>query len=533
MEKTIKKLEPYLFIILCIINCIPAFQDEVFATMDGGAHLYNSNLINQLLLGNSELIDSYFKFNYEPVPNYIGSIILSLFNLFLPVFYAEKILLLLCLIGLPMSFRYLIKTVSPNSLLISYFIFPFTYTSLFVLGFYNYSVGVVFLLITITYWLKNHTNIFSLKMFLRLFILCTIVYFSHIFIFAILLVFLFIHFISEFLLSIIDNGFKQKQAIIIHLKKAGLIIMACLPSLVFLLYYFISRSGTRVNVYLDNRTLIDQLKNLQTIIAYNPVVEEVFTKKIFYIIFIAFTISIYLVFSTFLEKYKQLNIKDIVKSICGSLWGVMTAAMAFLYFTIPDANGPGGFMVVRVALFLFLFLLIYISTLNLKKWFLYASVIGILFFTYKLHKYYHESISDLNQIVEKCYLASEHIDENSLVLPINYSENWLAGHFSNYLGAEKPMVILENYETDKGYFPLLWDYENMPNAKLKDIETSELFCLFWKNNSMNPTKIIDYVFVLGTIDSQSEGCGLEAKTHILKNYSLHYKNEECELYKLK
>jgi len=527
VHKTIKKIEPYIFIILCIINCIPVLQNQVFATMDGGAHIYNSTLFNELLFGDSELVRSYFKFNAEPVPNYTGSIILSFLNLFLPAFFAEKFLLLIYLIGLPLGFRFLIKIINPKNAIISYFIFPFAYTSVFVLGFYNYSIGIVFLLFVIGYWLKNHNNIPNPKTYISFFLLVGLVYFSHIFVFAILLLFLFFHFI----VNIKYFGLKWEK-IKPYCKKVLYIFLACFPYLLMLLYYFIVRIDHSVDVvnYLDIRALIDGLKTLNTLICYSGEAEEVYTKKLFYLIAVVAVVAFYIFISSVIDNKKSL--KKYFYNNHAVLWLLLLFCMAFLYFKLPDSDGSGGFISVRISYFMFIFLLLFISSQKIKRWLLFMCVIGVLHFTHKLHKYYYKSISGLNTTVENCYQAAAFIEKNSLVLPINNSNNWLAGHFSNYLAADKPMVILENYEADKGYFPLLWNYDEMPNAKLKELETSELYCLYWKNNSMNETKTIDYVFVLGMLENNGE-CNETASNYIKENYRLTYKNNDCELYKLK
>src|SRR6187549_2575351 len=137
-------VEKYFFFSLSIINLIPVLFYKFFPTLDGPAHLYNATIINQLLAGN-EYLEKFFRFNPEPVPNWTGHFLLSCFNLLLPAFIAEKLLLVLYLLGLPFSFRSLIKTIASGNVFISYYIFPFTYSFLFFLGFYNFCVGLVFL----------------------------------------------------------------------------------------------------------------------------------------------------------------------------------------------------------------------------------------------------------------------------------------------------------------------------------------------------------------------------------------------------
>jgi hypothetical protein len=53
------------------------------------------------------------------------------------------------------------------------------------------------------------------------------------------------------------------------------------------------------------------------------------------------------------------------------------------------------------------------------------------------------------------------------------------------------------------------------------------------NNRDNPTKTIDYVFVLGQIDDKADSCCIEIKRVIKENYFLTYRSNSCSLYKVK
>jgi hypothetical protein len=52
-------------------------------------------------------------------------------------------------------------------------------------------------------------------------------------------------------------------------------------------------------------------------------------------------------------------------------------------------------------------------------------------------------------------------------------ENWLFVHPAQYLGAAKAVIILDNYEANMGYFPLLWKENVNPYAHLSQFEGIE------------------------------------------------------------
>lgn len=531
--KNIEKIEPIIFFIICFLNMLPVIQGKFFGTMDGASHLYNANLIKNLLFSESPIVSSYFSLNPEPVPNAIGHYILVFFNFFLPSYLSEKALLVFYMIAFPISFRALIKTINKKNILFSYFVFPFTYSYMFLLGFYNFSIAIVFLFLTITFWLKNEGQLTPKKIFfLWLFVMLT--YFSHLFVFFILFIVLTALISHKFIVNSINfgwsNAFKKS------LKEVAVFISVAFVPIVLASYYMMSRNNDSNYVFLGVRELIDSLKNIRTIITYNSSIEEVYTNKIF-IIFLALLIIMFyhkINYSIFFIK-KNITRKKLLLLLFGPsfVWGVLPLILLTLYFIMPDADGSGGYFSVRTALFLFLFLTIWFSTQKMAKWFLITAVVFVVFFNFKLNTFYYNTIKDLNKSVESCYKAADLIPENSVVLPLSYSDNWLMGHFF-YIGLDKPTVVLENYECSHGYFPVLWNHKGMPNTMLgENYHTNDVPCLYWENNNKNPKRVIDYVFVLGHLENQTEECRVRAKNVILELYEPHYRDEYCELYKLK
>ena len=175
----IKKLffEKTIFYAVLAFSILLILMVKFYPSMDGPSHLYNSNLICHLLKGDSSVISNFFILNKTVIPNWTSYFILSLFNFFLPAWLAEKILLIIYLLGIAISFRLLIKQLNPINPSLSVLVFPFAYSFLFHLGFYNYSLSFIFLFFTLYYWLKNYEkeNIFK---YILLFVLLVFTYLS-------------------------------------------------------------------------------------------------------------------------------------------------------------------------------------------------------------------------------------------------------------------------------------------------------------------------------------------------------------------
>src|SRR5690606_26297526 len=116
------------------------------------------------------------------VPNWTGHALMALMLQFLPSGSIEKILAVTLAFALSYSFRRLVKKgANGNGIILSYFIFPFTYSLTFLLGFYNYTIGIIILFYGITYWLNSRNEIIgNWQKWIVLAIITMLLYFSHI-----------------------------------------------------------------------------------------------------------------------------------------------------------------------------------------------------------------------------------------------------------------------------------------------------------------------------------------------------------------
>ncbi|GCD77529.1 hypothetical protein JCM31826_10110 [Thermaurantimonas aggregans] len=115
--------------------------------MDGPAHLYNANIIAHLLREN-ESLSEFYMINKFWIPNWTSHAFLAVLHFIMPAWLAEKILISLYVIGMALSFRFLIKQINTKSVALSIMIFPFMYSFLFHLGFYNFSISFIIFFFT-------------------------------------------------------------------------------------------------------------------------------------------------------------------------------------------------------------------------------------------------------------------------------------------------------------------------------------------------------------------------------------------------
>ncbi len=530
----IKKIELIVFLTITILSLIPILSFNFFATLDGPAHLYNSQLLKNLVLKQNATLQQFFQINSIPIPNWMGHSILFFLQLFFSSYIAEKILLVLYVIGFAYSFRHLILTISPDNIFFSYLIFPFIFSFFLFLGFYNFLLSIILLFISISYWIKYERTGFTFKRSFILFLFFILTYFAHIFSFLWLLVTIGIYTGIQFLLDT-TKEINFRDVLSANLKRVFILFCISIIPLIFSFIYFKSNLVFTNKTYLDKIELVDWLKNIRPIIALNKETEEAFTKKIFYLLCGLLSIALYNRINTLNFKGGMFREKlfSFIKSIINikDVWFISSIILLYLYFKMPDSDGSAGFISIRLVFFFFIYLVTWLCVHPFPKWLGIFSATIILFCHFKLNQFYTQAEKQLNKVSVECYEASKKIQANSIILPLNQSGNWLMGHFSNYLGIDKPLVILENYEADNSYFPLQWNYNGIPPLKLADMNPN---CINRrKQNSKTEPMQINYVFILGSMETNSDSCNNLIKQKLNSYFELIYSSDNCRLFKAK
>jgi hypothetical protein len=288
---------------------------------------------------------------------------------------AEKVLLLFYITGLALSFRYLVKQLSPGNLWLSILIFPFTYSFLFYMGFYNTCISFVFLFFAQGYWIKGKDDL-NRKSICILVLLFTLTYYSNV------LSFLFLGFsLGTFL--IFDYFIKMKNTQSLKnlkdvLRKTLLLAMVSLPGLV-LLYFFnesiqFSSNGSSIPVSDLWKWLFDG----RAIIGYNYEQDKVYTEKILYLMILIVALNFYL-------RIKQSR-KDSSASFIkvNDLFLFFTFVSVVLFFLIPD-GANAGMMSTGYCLISYMFFIVWVASLSIPP---VVSIIGallILILHFNLH----------------------------------------------------------------------------------------------------------------------------------------------------
>ncbi len=503
------------FYFLVLLNAFPVLYFHYYPTLDGPAHLYNSNLLKQILFNDNQLIDSFFILNPELVPNWTGSGLLLLLASILPVTLAEKVLQLLLVTGIPIAFYYLIIKINRKNQLLSVFIFPFSYSYLFCLGFYNFCLGILVFLIALNVYLRFMDKI-SISNTLVLLLLIILLFFTHIFVFALAIISLF----GYALLKNLGDFLTKRLMIRRTVYQISILVGAFLPGLILGYRFFLVPDAQSSRIRLPLGELLKWLIDIRVAGNFNYGIESSFLHVISLLLLFFSGVSA-------IRFFRKRRVSDNASGIFQStnyIWLVISLAILTLYFIFPDQGSSGGsYILMRLNLFFFIFLVFWLSTLEVPSWlnkvsFLLVIVVNMLLLNYQRHFIKkHESMT--NEFV----MISDYVEDNSIILPVRNSEFWLDIHFSNYLGKSKPQVILENYEATTGFFPLVWNRSEMPMIVLADTVRTDL-CLFDKFPDNKPDSMaIDYVLIWG--EKPLDECRKEVLMLVSRSYDTVYHSE--------
>lgn len=361
------------------------------------------------------------------------------------------------------------------------------------------------------------------KQYILLAVLLLLTLCSHVFVF--LLLFGTIVLISAIKLALDkkENVRTWKQISIVIFS----IILASIIPVLLALNYYLKSSQTSVFIYKTFKELAFELFNNQVLVMYHE-------SELASAMAVGSKLWIMLLFGL-VYRGIQLRLKQAWSLSTSEVTVLLIAfflVLTFLamYFIMPDSTTSAGYISSRLLLIVSLLVVLLIAALQLPRFIQFAGLCAIGFAAYpnieaKLEVLHSQSdhVKELQQVVEL-------IESNSVVLPINYSNNWLEGHMSNYLGLGNSTVVLDNYEADVGYFPIKWSAKNRNTLNVQESIFKEDKC-FPILKKLGKYKV-EYLFVLNGNNFGDTFCyqqDINSLNYHLKPVKL---TDYCGLYKV-
>jgi hypothetical protein len=147
--------EGLLFALMIVVMLVPIWAFTYLPTTDGAAHVANAEVIRKYNDPGLSVYRQYYWVSKEPMPNLVGHLLLAGLMAVMPPTGAEKVVVSLYVVLLPLGVRYCVRAIRRSATPLAWLAFPMVYNYLFAQGFYNFvlSCGVFFFVVG--YWVRN------------------------------------------------------------------------------------------------------------------------------------------------------------------------------------------------------------------------------------------------------------------------------------------------------------------------------------------------------------------------------------------
>jgi hypothetical protein len=530
------KLEPCLFALCILLTAWPVLITKYYTTLDGPSHLYNASLVKELISGQKDNISDLYCFNPVLVPNWTGHFIMAFFDLFFPAFLSQKLMMLIYFILTPLFFRKCLLFFEPKNRFGLYFIFPLLHNHLFYYGFFNMCLGITAMLASFSYFLHSGGKT-TIKQYIFLTLLLGITFFSHIITFL-LTVTLLVAFSTVFLevqkyknyYRIVDFSGCKKRLI--------WIFICAIPSVILSINYFVKIHSTGPTPQISLADRLHWVADFRPLMAfgygpplldYGRVLSSIFACLIAVYIFRAI-------------KHRQLfpsgkvsfEYRNTASSVIFLIFWIVFLT---LFLLLPNFILVSDRLLVLTYVFFFCWLIL----IKFPKWIGALSLVAIISLQSNIVSVFYSYAIESRDDVPKLEEVATYIPEGNLVLVLNYSGNWLYDHASGYIGANRRLALLENYEARLPWFPVNWNSERFfTDALVSGLSNKELACSFFvnepdslffsvrqKNGVIIP---VEYVVQIGENLDNQNACAFQTQTRLDSSYKIIRRNNFCKLY---
>lgn len=124
-----------------VLLAVPFIALHHVNTIDGPAHVLGGKLLGSL--GSTPVVGHYYDFSYGNAPNILTQLLLGALMGVLSPTWAEKVLVVAYIVMFPLSVRYAIRSVNKDAGWLALISLPFVVGYLFLLGFYDFSYGMI------------------------------------------------------------------------------------------------------------------------------------------------------------------------------------------------------------------------------------------------------------------------------------------------------------------------------------------------------------------------------------------------------
>ena len=424
---------------LILVYLLPIWLFPYFPTQDGVSHVYNSQILTEY--NNPEYqFRYYYEINWYPFPNWLSHFSLAVLMFVFPSLIAEKIFLSLYIILFPLAVSYFLNAVQRGRHALVILSFTFIYNYLFLMGFYNFAVSVPLFLLALGYWWKHKAEMNRTRIVL-LNLLIVITYFAHLISYAFIL-------FSIALLALFHfrRDFKRILITGCYLLPAAALLLVYLPTSDLLAgeppEFGLGRFGE----------LFVNLIGMHVLVAYAEPPS-----------WLSGLVSVFLLFLAVVTIWQNRSGKT-AEFAGQTAFLCLTAVLFGLYFILPNAIGPGGWVNDRLAILATLAIFAWFREFDRIQWRrVFTAAVTLLALINIV--YVGVVFKNLNAEIDEFNAFVQRVGKNKIILPLHFDPRGSSkrvGIFvnaANYYCLDNGGINLGNYEIQFDYFPVRFNAE--------------------------------------------------------------------------
>jgi hypothetical protein len=213
---------------------------------------------------------------------------------------------------------------------------------------------------------------------------------------------------------------------------------------------------------------------------------------------------------------------------------VLSFIILLAYFFVPDQLGSGSFVSHRLLMFFYLFSLLWVGTNAIPNLIKISAAFFFVMVSLVFLSYHYDESAKLDADAKEYVSAGAGINAGTVVLPLGYSGNWLHTNLSNYISADKNIIMLDNYEAAMIHFPLKWKKEMNPYTGM-NFSSLDVPCTGLAEYEKVIGRKIDYILRWGFNNSTNDSCAMVMNRYIAENYTRIFisSQQRAELFRKK
>lgn len=456
-----QKLVSILSLVVVGLCLLQVWLPSHYLTCDGPCHLYNARILHNTWTGEyADFYRRFYRVSYTTAPNATTTWALALLLFLFKGIVAEKVFLSIYVLLLATGTIKLLQKLQGGSNLWQLAAIPVIFSYLLAKGFYNFSLGVALWPWMVLAWLGylERPRIARAVAFAAV---AAIAYFTH------LLPFLSAAVVCGCLtLSYHVAGNRSNGGRATFLKDMAVLAGMLTPLLALSLLFTNGEGGLQLQLGVYPYRLLEMLQLKYLINVTEP--ERPFALATGIILVLSIVAALWHVSARGIHKYD------------GFILALLPIGLVYLFFP-EDFMGRAIIIAARVQLILYLMgasIVAYRMEQGKKKQ-IAASLLLVYFLAMSAIR--TNCRQEAAKSVRSLLAGASEVKPQSVLLPLHFSDsgigkdgkeiadaNSLFHHAAQYLGADKPLIVLDNYEANAGYFPITWLPEANPYFHLNE-----------------------------------------------------------------